>query len=140
MTCFIAENGKHVTVNSKSKSSMHTISIDSVLMHELLNLKNYYHNVKNDSLVFGNNKPLSTTTIERKKNQYCYQANVKQIKVHEFRHSHACLLFMNNVPIDEISYRLGHATLSMTMDIYLKYLPKQEKRVLQTLNSLRLSS
>lgn len=139
MTRFIDKNGNHVIVNPKSKTSVRTISIDSVLKNELLNLRNNYHDVDNDSLIFGNKKPLSTTTIERKKNQYCCQAHVKQIKIHEFRHSHACLLFMNNVPIDEISYRLGHSTLSMTMDIYLKYLPKKEKRVIETLNSLRLS-
>lgn len=70
------------------------------------------------------------------KNYYCKKANVKQITIHEFRHSHACLLFKNNVPIEDVSHRLGHSTISMTMDVYLKYLPHNEKRVISTLNSI----
>lgn len=46
---------------------------------------------------------------------------------------------MNNVPINDISNRLGHSNISMTMDIYLKYLPKNEKRVIKTLTQLRLN-
>ena len=46
---------------------------------------------------------------------------------------------MNDVPIDEISYRLGHSRISITTDTYLKYLPKKEKRVISTLNSLRFN-
>lgn len=138
MTRFI-KNGSHVIVKPKSKSSIRKIGIDDILKKELLDLQDIYSSTNDNSFIFGNDKPLSTTTIERKKNMYCNMAKVKQIKIHEFRHSHACLLFMNNVPIDEISYRLGHATISITMDIYLRYLPKDEKRVLATLNSLRLS-
>ena len=43
---------------------------------------------------------------------------------------------MNDVPIDEISHRLGHSKISITTDTYLKYIPIKEKRVINTLNSL----
>ena len=89
--------------------------------------------------IFGGNDSISFTTLERKKNYYCKLAKVKQIKIHEFRHSHACLLFKNKIEIEDISYRLGHSSISMTMDTYLKYLPKNEKRVISTLNQLRLN-
>ena len=136
------ENNKRVLNNPKSKSSIRTISINTNLITELLRLKQYYKkiykNFNNNYFVFGGLDPIPFTTITRYKNIYCELANVKQIKIHEFRHSHACLLFQNNVPIDEISYRLGHSKISMTMDIYLKYLPKKEKRVLETLNSINI--
>ena len=67
---------------------------------------------------------------------YCNLSGVKQIKIHEFRHSHACLLFQKNIPIEDISYRLGHRSLSITMDTYLRFLPRNEKRVIDTLNSI----
>ena len=64
------------------------------------------------------------------------KANIKQIKIHEFRHSHACLLFQNKIDIEDISYRLGHSSIDITMKVYLKNLPKNEKRVIKLLNSL----
>ena len=70
---------------------------------ELIELKEYYtRELKkfNDNLfVFGANKPLAPTTIERRKNKYCEMAGVKQIRIHDFRHSHASMLLSANIPI-----------------------------------------
>ena len=102
---------------------------------------NYYseHFVKFDNswFVFGGINPISHTQLKRKKDFYCDIAEVKKIKLHEFRHSHACLLFKNGVPIEDVSRRLGHSSLSMTMDTYLRFLLSNEKRVVDTLNSLK---
>ena len=121
----------HILQTPKTKSSNRIISINNKLCEELKKYV-YNHNLKDHDFIFN----ISFTQLLRIKNYYCEKANVKQIKIHEFRHSHACLLFNNNVPIDEISFRLGHSTISMTTDIYLKYLPKKENRVLSTLESL----
>lgn len=42
-----------------------------------------------------------------------------------------------NVLINEVSRRLGHSKPSTTMDIYTHTNLEQEKRVINTLNSLR---
>ena len=135
------DHNKRITTLPKTKKSIRRISIDNLLKSEIENLREYYithySNYNNKFYIFGGNKIIPPTTLTRKKNYYCDKAHVKRIKIHEFRHSHACLLFQNNVPIDEISSRLGHAKLSMTMDIYLRYMPTNEKRVIETLNSLR---
>lgn len=143
-TRFFNDVGNRIITTPKTKKSMRTISIDKYLLEELIELHEYYntkfYNSKKNFYVFGGNKILAPTTITRKKNYWCELAKVKIITIHEFRHSHACLLFQNDVPISDISYRLGHSNISMTTDIYLKYLPRDEKRVLNTLNSLRLLS
>lgn len=118
----------HELQTPKTKSSNRIISIDDFMLEEL---KILFTN-KNEFIF----KDITFSTLLRKKNYYCKKANVKQIKIHEFRHSHACLLFMNDVPIDEISHRLGHSKISITTDTYLKYIPIKEKRVISTLNSL----
>ena len=137
------ENGKRILSNPKTNKSNRIICLDDLLLKEIFDLKNElkktYKNFSNDYFIFGGIKTIPPTTLTRYKNKYCDLANVKQIKIHEFRHSHACLLFKNNVPIDEIAYRLGHEKISMTMDIYLKNISIDEKRVLSTLNSLRLN-
>lgn len=142
ITRFKRDNHNIITT-PKTKKSIRTISIDNLLKNELLNLQEYYItndiNFNNNYFVFGGKKSISFTSLERNKNKYCDKSKVKRIKIHEFRHSHACLLFSNNVPINDISNRLGHSDISMTMNTYLKYLPKDEKRVINTLNQLRLN-
>lgn len=136
------ENGKKILSTPKTKKSIRDISIDNLLKNEIYELQNYYNkkyaDFNNEFFIFGGINTLSPTTVTRKKNYYCKIAKVKTIKIHEFRHSHACLLYLNNVPVSEISYRMGHEKMSMTMDVYLRYIPKDEKRVLNTLNSIRL--
>ena len=88
--------------------------------------------------MFGAIKPLSPSTIERKKNIYCKIANVKQIRIHDFRHSHCTILISKGIPINIVSERLGHSNISMTLDNYTHILNKDKKRVLKTLFLLRL--
>lgn len=139
ITRYLDNNNNKIITSPKTKSSNRIISIDNKLVKEIESLKSEYNNFNNDMYIFGGNSSISFTTLERKKNYYCNIAKVKQIKIHEFRHSHACLLFKNKIEIEDISYRLGHSSISMTMDTYLKYLPKNEKRVISTLNQLRLN-
>lgn len=139
ITRYLDNNNNKIITSPKTKSSNRIISIDNKLVKEIESLKSEYNNFNNDMYIFGGNGSISFTTLERKKNYYCNIAKVKQIKIHEFRHSHACLLFKNKIEIEDISYRLGHSSISMTMDTYLKYLPKNEKRVISTLNQLRLN-
>ena len=138
------KNGDRVITTPKTKKSIRRISIDNCMKNKILELRDYYNknysNFNHEFRIFGGDRVIAPTTLARKKNKYCELADVKIIKIHEFRHSHACLLFQNGVPIDEISYRLGHSTISMTMDVYLRFIPKNEKRVLETLNSIRLLS
>ena len=139
ITRHLDSNNNKIITSPKTRSSNRIISLDDKLIKEIKELQKEYDNFNNDMFIFGGNNSMSFTTLERKKNYYCKLAKVKQIKIHEFRHSHACLLFKNKIEIEDISYRLGHSSISMTMDTYLKYLPKNEKRVISTLNQLRLN-
>ena len=73
-----------------------------------------------------------------KKDYYYKLANVKQIRIHDFRHSHATLLYEKNIKVKTIQERLGHAKIETTIDTYIHNNEKQEKRVLRTLNLIRL--
>ena len=46
------------------------------------------------------------------------RAGVNNIGFHGFRHTHASLLLNSGIPYKELQHRLGHSTLSMTMDTY----------------------
>lgn len=46
----------------------------------------------------------------------------------------------NKMMINEISRRLGHSDVSITLNTYVHTNKEQEKRVINTLNSLRLNN
>lgn len=136
-------NGKRIITTPKTKKSVRKIIIDDNLKCSIDKLKKHYLNkyneLNNNNFIFGYNSALAPTTIERKKDKYCKIANVKQIRIHDFRHSHATLLLSNNVPIIAISKRLGHTNTSITLDVYSHLIPEDEKRVISTLNKIRLN-
>lgn len=45
------------------------------------------------------------------------------IRVHDLRHTHATLMLKAGVPVKVVSERLGHATVTITMEIYAHTLP-----------------
>ena len=143
ITKTISEHGKREIDSPKTNSSIRKIKIDKILKKDILSLKIYYEKVYNksnyDYFIFGGVKPLAPTTINRHKIKACKKANLRSITLHQFRHSHATLLLHNGIVINEISRRLGHSTPSITLDIYTHTDLRQEKRVCETLNSLRFN-
>ena len=77
--------------------------------------------------------------FNRRKEKACERASIRPITLHQFRHSHATMLHNMGIPITEISRRLGHSKVSTTLDVYSHTDLTQEKRVFDTLNSIRLN-
>ena len=57
-------------------------------------------------------------TLQARLKIHFNRAQVPDIGFHGFRHTHASLLLNAGIPYKELQHRLGHSTLSMTMDIY----------------------
>lgn len=134
------QNGKKVSNSPKTLKSNRTIRLDSKLTESLKNYKKEcekYIDFDGSWYIFGGLTPLSTTTVTRKKDYYCNLAGVKKIRIHDFRHSHASLLLSMGVPITEISERLGHSNIEMTLNTYSHMLPSDEEKALAVLNQLR---
>lgn len=132
-------NGQRLILPPKTKKSIRNILIDDNLNDAIKKLQEYYNikydNFNNNFFVFGGINPISCTTLERKMSNYCIKANVKKIRVHDLRHSHATLLFNNNVSIATISRRLGHSSIKTTLDVYV-HADDQEKKAVDLLNSI----
>ena len=62
-------------------------------------------------------------------------ANVKKIRVHDFRHSHASLLIELGFPPLLISERLGHERIETTLQIYSHLYPSKAELVAKKLNN-----
>lgn len=129
--------GRHFD-DPKTKNSFRLVMLDDKLLADILALKNLYDNCNDDFFIFGGEKPLSVTSVNRYKKKACYKANIRPITLHQFRHSHATLLVHSNIMINEISRRLGHSDVSITLNTYVHTDRSQEKRVYDTLNSYRV--
>ncbi len=123
----------------KTLTSIRKIKLNNQTIDTLNNLKIYYSSMvgfEDSWFIFGGINSLATTTIERKKNEYCKKANVKQIRIHDFRHSHATLLLSNGIPITVISKRLGHSNTATTLKIYSHLIPEDEDKAIELLNKM----
>lgn len=135
-------NGKRILLTPKSKKSNRKIPLDLFMSLELKKLLKYYSknydNYNSDLYLFGGPEPIATTTLDRKKNYYCDLAKVKRIRIHDFRHSHATMLYQHKVKIKLIQERLGHADISTTLNIYVHSNDSEQKRLIKKINLLRL--
>lgn len=114
--------GQLYTVSSpKTVNSNRVLPIPLKLLESYQKLKEQAKTKKyfsEDWFVFGDELPFRETTIQVKKNKYCKLAGVKQIRIHDFRHSCASFLINNGASIVLVSKYLGHSKISVTLDTY----------------------
>lgn len=109
----------------KSKSSYRDIDIDQATVsmlkqYRLRQTKEAWKIGKSESIVFSDfiHEYPNNRTLQTRLRTHFKRANVTNIGFHGFRHTHASLLLNSGIPYKELQHRLGHSTLSMTMDIY----------------------
>lgn len=133
------KNGEYIITTPKTKSSIRAIKLDTKSIDLLNQLKEYYMSFVGFAdtwFIFGGAFALSQTTVGRKKNEYCSIAHVKQIRIHDFRHSHATFLLSKGVPISVISKRLGHTDITTTLNIYSHLVPTDEDKAIDMINDI----
>jgi integrase len=56
-------------------------------------------------------------------NRCCKKAGLRHIRTHDLRHSYATIRLMRGHNIGDVSYQLGHSSISMTLDVYSHWMP-----------------
>ena len=81
--------------------------------------------IKDDSLIFCHvdGKPLLPDTVSHAWVKTVKRAGLKHFRLHDARHTHASLLLKQNVHPKIVQERLGHATISTTLDLYSHVAP-----------------
>lgn len=132
--------GEKWTITSpKTKNSNRILPLPQKLLENLKTLKNEYmryNKFNEDWFVFGGVRPLPETTILAKKNEYCKEAGVKQIRIHDFRHSCASLLINQGASIALVSKYLGHGNISITLNTYTHIFKNELQNMTDILNKL----
>lgn len=80
-----------------------------------------------DSGILKNPQFASKAWARRMKQARKVYAELPEIGVHGLRHTHATLLFQLGEQPKVVSERLGHSTISITMDIYQSVLPSMQR-------------
>ena len=68
--------------------------------------------------VAGDAFPISSNALVDRKNTNCEKAGVKQIRLHNFRHSCASLLINNCANVNAVAHYLGHTKIEETINTY----------------------
>lgn len=136
------KEASYLIKSTKTKASEREIDLPATLV-DILNRRFEYEKRKDtfseDWFVFGGPSPLAHSTLRRKADEAMLVAGLKHITIHGFRHSHASLLINGNMNIKLISERLGHASVSETLDTYTHMFPEQRSICVAYLDSLTLS-
>ncbi|WP_046176160.1 tyrosine-type recombinase/integrase [Domibacillus indicus] len=68
--------------------------------------------------------------------EFTEKHGLKRIRFHDLRHTHASLLLSNGVNIKVIQERLGHSTITLTMDTYSHLTRENEREAVAKLTSI----
>lgn len=136
------KNGYAVS-SPKTKSSNRTISLDDKTIFILRK----WH-LRQKEMLFANRQPSSEyvfVNIDSKlmNRQDLYQRSrrlseavgLHNIGTHGWRHSHASMLFESDVSMKEAQERLGHSSITQTMDTYTHLGKKSQERVIDKVST-----
>lgn len=145
-TLSIKTDKKYIITSTKTynnrKIKMNKILKDELYKYYLENKK--YIDFSPDWFVFGGVFPLSQTTIDRYKHKYFELSKVKEITIHEFRHSHVSLLineYLKSGQTDTakffvmMSNRMGH-TIGVMQKTYMHLFPTVQDEIIDLLDNL----
>lgn len=120
----------------KNKSSIRKIPLPKILIEVMKEYKEFYNQNNMMGFVFYGNKPLADSSIGKQMNLVCKEKKVTQIRLHDFRHSHASLLLSKGISIVAVSKRLGHSSTKQTLDTYAHLMPQEAEILLNILDNL----
>lgn len=116
----------------KTKTSARIIDIPASLADRLREYRGHLYGVKDSDSVFC----LYNATVRYRMKKYIKKSGVKDIRLHDIRHSHASFLIARGVDILTVSRRLGHTNTSTTLNLYGHMYEKNRRAVATLLNGL----
>ena len=136
-TAFKLSSGEYVIKEPKTPHSRRTVAL-SPSMALLLRRhkgdqeetwKQLGRRLTDTDFVFANadGRPLDPNAVTRAFQRVIRQAGLPHIRLHDLRHTHATLMLKAGVHPKVVSERLGHASVSITLDTYSHVLPGLQK-------------
>ena len=125
-------NGKDITTPPKTKKSKRKVPIPDFLCQELQNFINTRYMLDPNERLFPATKHFLSHEMERG----CKKTGIKQIRIHDIRHSHASLLINQGCDALILADRLGHEKVSTTLNTYSHLFPHKQQELVSNLEQL----
>lgn len=131
----LSHDGKEFQDTTKTKAGQRSVAVDEYTLRELQKGYNRYlkERVSDDFIVdhslvisTGVGTPVLPTNLVRTFKRLIKQANLKDIRFHDLRHSHCTMLLMMDEHPKKVAERVGHKDSRM-MDRYSHILPNMQK-------------
>lgn len=139
--------GQIVVSTPKTKSSIRRISIHPKLANMLDEWKQKQRNIFNNQFALSHEE--STQVFQFKLNEttrfhvrkkmdtiYKHHHDLKKIRIHDFRHSHVALLIDNREELVTIKDRMGHSSITTTIDVYGHLFPNRQQEMADRLDNI----
>ncbi|MBK5242429.1 site-specific integrase [Clostridium sp.] len=128
--------GEDIVTPPKTPKSNRIIPITDFLCKDLNAYINTLYDVKPTDRVF----PFTKYFLHSEMNRGCKKSNVKRIRLHDLRHSHASLLIDLGFTPLLIAERLGHEKIETTLNTYSHLYPNKQNEMVNTLQKLKVES
>jgi len=88
---------------------------------------------------FVGSKVLNREPFRRALNACLDSAGLRRIRIHDLRHSYATIRLLKGHNIGDVSYQLGHSSISITYDVYGHWMPGKFKSEVDELDAVTKS-
>ncbi len=116
----------------KTPKANRSVSIPSFLSERIKDYIKMIYKPEPDYMPFVRGKTTFASILDK----HAKQAGVKRIRIHDLRHSHASLLIELGFSALLVSERLGHESVSTTLNIYSHLFPSKQSEVADKLQVL----
>ena len=125
-------NGRDYITDPKTRKSKRIISVPDFLIYEIKDYISMIYHPKKDQRLF----PIVKSELTKELHKGAKRAGVKEIRVHDLRHSHVSLLISQGYSAVAIADRVGHESIDITYR-YAHLFPTTQKDMANSLNSLK---
>lgn len=131
------EKGKLELLPVKTDHSERAVRIPGVLLQPLKSVEQEQtaakaapdSEYKDQDFVFAweDGSPVDPDFLDKKYRELLAEHQLKPVRFHDLRHTHATLLLLEHVAVKVVSERLGHSSVNITQDIYSHVLPEMQQ-------------
>jgi integrase len=142
----VLKDGLSLEETTKSKSGRRSITLTNDAIRELRKWKARQAQEKlllgeayqDGGLVFckEDGTPLDPRDFTKRFQRHLEKAGLPKVRLHDLRHTHASLLLARGVHPKVVQERLGHSSITMTLDLYSHLVPGLQEAAAATLNGL----
>lgn len=133
---YVVVKGTAYIYGTKTKKSTRTIRMPRIVMEKIREYSSHIYGLSASTRLFDRSESKYRECLKR----YSVKAHVKTIRIHDLRHSHASLLINMGIPVKQISERLGHDDVTITLSTYSHMYKEKEEELVSELDKLAETS